>query len=77
MLEHVFIGNLTDANNLERLKNLGIGHIINLAYGTENVFPNDFEVRLLILISHFVLVLKNKHTRFTLCKHRATFSKML
>lgn len=51
ILDFLFIGNLEDARNIERLKELGIGHVVNLANGSENPFPEQLKVRTTSLLT--------------------------
>ncbi len=44
VFEFLYLGNLDDAKNLERLKELGIGYVLNMAYGESNFYPEHFKV---------------------------------
>lgn len=44
VFDFMYIGNLQDAQNLPRLKEIGFGYVINLAYGTDNPFESNFKV---------------------------------
>jgi protein-tyrosine phosphatase len=43
IIPSVFLGNISTAYNKEKLKELGITHIINTVIGVSPAFPNDFQ----------------------------------
>ncbi|XP_062521631.1 protein phosphatase Slingshot homolog 2-like isoform X2 [Corticium candelabrum] len=45
ILEHLYLGSEWNASNLEELKELGIGHILNISREIDNFFPPEFKYK--------------------------------
>jgi protein phosphatase slingshot len=45
ILDYLYLGSEWNASNLEELKELGIGHILNISREIDNFFPGEFKYK--------------------------------